>query len=383
MIFSKKQIDMLFYNIKIEKYKYTGIFIKKENAMPPGKPNKYLSLAENIRRLTEIRNLKNGDPLPSERQLAELFSCNHLTVRKALRLLEQDRLIHKVPSRGNYMGRKPPEPGESNLAAFLFPDDEVYYYSLFASLEKEFSAMNLHLLVHLTNSNEAKERAILSSLDSLGVQAVISVPNPQCADAYRKLGIPVVFLDTFPMGSDFPFVMSDNRGGALAAVEYLCSLGHRRIAHIGFSYDRTSELRRAGFLEALERHRIPLPGCFDKRQGSSREWGFYAARELFESGEAIPSAVFCDNDTIAAGVVRYCSEKGIPIPGALSVIGFGNTQVAEDLNLTSVSQNPVRIAERLTSLIHRLLRGETIETGVTLPVSLVLRKSCSACPSGF
>ncbi len=342
--------------------------------MGRGKPEKYIALAEAIRKLAEERQLKRGEALPPERQLAQLFDCSHLTVRKALHVLEQDNLIHKQPSRGNYLGPRPDGGGKSGIVGFIFPDDETYYYKLFAELEAGFSAMNLHPVVHITGSATAKEIAILDFLSGIPAAALIAVPNPACRERYRRLRLPAIFFD---LGIDevaIPQVISDDASGARAAVEYLYSIGHRRIAHIGGTYDRTSELRRLGYEEVLARHGIQMPPWYIKRQTPSREWGYYAARELLSSDEP-PTAIFCGNDTIAAGVVRYCSTYGHAIPEACSVIGFGNTAIAEDLNLSSVSQHSDKIAAALVENLRMLLAGNRPPARTLVPTALVLRGS--------
>lgn len=43
------------------------------------------------------------------------------------------------------------------------------------------------------------------------------------------------------------------------------------------------------------------------------------------SGAALPDAILVANDQMALGVMRACAEKGIAIPGQLSVVGFDDT----------------------------------------------------------
>jgi GntR family transcriptional regulator len=96
--------------------------------MKRGKPEKFSNLAEDIRQLIYKEQLKQNETLPSERKLAEIFSVNHLTVRKALKLLEQQGIIYKVPSRGNFVGTKPVVSRTNSLIGLLLPEKEIFFF---------------------------------------------------------------------------------------------------------------------------------------------------------------------------------------------------------------------------------------------------------------
>lgn len=345
--------------------------------MKRGKPEKYIGLAGDIRLFIIEQNLKNGQALPSERKMAELYACSHLTVRKALRLLENEKLIHKIPSRGNFVGRRSTASPKKGLLGFIFPDDEIFYYKIFSALEQKFSEMNLHPVVHLTRNIKDKEEKILNFLENCGADALIAVPNEQCLEAYRKLTIPLLFFDLYLKDLPVPHVVTDDYQGAVSATECLLSLGHRRIAYVSGTYDFTSKLRRQGYLDTLDKNKITLPPEYMKCQEPTREWGYYAARELFNSVEP-PTAIFCSNDTIAAGVFRYFTAQKISVPGDCSIISFGNTPIAEDLNLASVSQNSSKIIDAINFNLQIILKGDIAPHETLISTNLVLRDSNAA-----
>jgi len=342
--------------------------------MKRGKPEKYIGLAGKVRQLIKEQSLMTGDALPSERKLAELYACNHLTIRKALRLLEQEKLIHKIPSKGNFVGHRSSSSPTKGLLGFIFPDDEIFYYKIFSALENKFSELNLHPIVHLTHNLKDKEEKILDFLEDCGANALIAVPNAQCLESYRKLTIPLLFFDLYLQDLAVPYVITDDYQGATSAIEHLLSLGHRKIAYISGTYDYTSKLRRQGYFDTLAKNNIKLPAEYIKCQDPTREWGYYAARELFNSKD-VPTAIFCGNDTIAAGVFRYLASQKISVPGDCSIVSFGNTPIAEDLNLASVSQNSSKIIDALASNLQIILKGDVAPRETLISTNLVLRGS--------
>ena len=348
--------------------------MSSENYMPRGKPEKYLDIAAGLVGLISKNKIRKGQLLPSERKLAQEFNCNHLTIRKALRKLEQNKLIYKVASVGNFVGPEPTKKNASGLVGIIFPDDDIYYYRLLIQLERIFKRLNLYPIVKLTNRIATEEDEVIEFFQTQAVQAVIAVPNDLCAKRYAQLHCPVIFFDLFPADSAIPHVISDDFSGAISAVEYLYSVGCRRIAYIGSVVDPSSCNRFNGYQTVLERHGIAVQKEYVRNRVLNREWGFQVARELLDLAVP-PDAFFCGNDTAAAGVVRYCISTGRKIPGELSVIGFGDTEIAEDLFLTSISQHTDKLAAAISENLIQLLAGHEIPQEIVIPTTLVVRNS--------
>lgn len=67
----------------------------------------YKQLADVLRRDILQQVLQPGERLPSERQLCEQFSASRITVRQALQLLSDERLIHRRQGSGTYVSLTP------------------------------------------------------------------------------------------------------------------------------------------------------------------------------------------------------------------------------------------------------------------------------------
>ena len=341
--------------------------------MNRGKPQKYLSLAQEILKTARNEGLSEGGKLASERTLAERYGCTHLTVRKALKVLAGQGHLHTVPGKGSYLGPAGPAVS-SDRFGFIFPDDEIFYYRIFAEVERVASSRGLHPVVHLTGGSARKENDLLTYFEQSGIRVLIAVPNRECIEHYRTLKIPILLFDVPLPGLDVPQIVSDDYSGAFEAVTRLIQAGHIRIAHIGSNYDCTGEQRLKGYLSALEQAALPCRRQLIRLNYPSREWGYHAARELFGLKHP-PTAVFCANDTIAAGVMSFCADRGTAVPEELSVVGFGNTPTAEYLNLNSVSQNEGKISAALCSNLHKLLNHIEIPELTVIPTVYVVRKS--------
>lgn len=63
----------------------------------------YLQVKNHIQRQIEEGRYADGDKLPSERQLCELFSVSRIPVRKALEMLESDGLVRSFQGKGSFV----------------------------------------------------------------------------------------------------------------------------------------------------------------------------------------------------------------------------------------------------------------------------------------
>ncbi|GAA1717359.1 GntR family transcriptional regulator [Nonomuraea sp. LP-02] len=84
----------------------------------------YLQLADRIRKQISDGHLAMGDRLPSEGELATTWNLSRATVREALRLLEEQGWVIRIPRRGAFASM-PPQRGWLLQGREGFFEDEV------------------------------------------------------------------------------------------------------------------------------------------------------------------------------------------------------------------------------------------------------------------
>lgn len=157
---------------------------------------------------------------------------------------------------------------------------------------------------------------------------------------HRELEIPAGFreavvLNGFAGNMEIPAAVPDETQGARDAVEHLLNLGHRRIAFIG--HDEPSviamRLRQQAYEECLRKAGIAVDPSLILAGGNDPDSADQLARKLLDRSDR-PTAVFCYNDGLAAGIYRQAYRLGLSIPEDLSVVGF------DDLLLISTNLDP-------------------------------------------
>lgn len=179
-----------------------------------------------------------------------------------------------------------------------------------------------------------------------------------------------------------PQIRFDDRAAALAITSHIIDLGHRNVAFLGGAESSGPTRRRlAGFRTALGLKQIdPNP-----------EWiafgDFTFASGLLEGHKLLirkdpPTAIVCANDAMASGVMHSARELGLRVPDNISVTGFDDSPLAEQVwpALTSVAQ-PVRdmaraACEALLDVISH--KEQTKTTPQEFTFELKLRRSVRA-----
>ena len=97
----------------------------------------------------------------------------------------------------------------------------------------------------------------------------------------------------------------------------------------------------------------------------------------------LPPAGCAELHYYAAEAVIYCQERGIEVPGRVSVTGFDDNLFARLVRprLTTVYQDAFLRGHQAVTMLLALMRGETLETpSVRSPVSLKIRESVGRVP---
>ena len=167
-----------------------------------------------------------------------------------------------------------------------------------------------------------------------------------------------MFLDRPPRFLDADAVLSDNAGGAHAAVSHLIAAGHRRIAFLGGREAiHTALERRRGYHEALNKHDIAEDPELVRTDLYDAAEAHTAARELLLAPEP-PTAIFSAQNLLTLGTLRALSELGAR--RTIAHVGFDDLQLSEllDPGLTVIAQNPHALGRLAAERIFARLDGD-------------------------
>lgn len=206
----------------------------------------------------------------------------------------------------------------------------------------------------------------------------------QLSQLMREERMPHILLPRYVPSDEVSFVAADHEQGARLLTEHLIALGHRRI---GFARRpevfETDDKRFEGYRGALAASGISYEDALvvDSRSDDPDD----AARTLdtLLSMEEPPTAILFFTDPMAIQVLSLARQRGIRIPGDLSITGFDgilSSGVTEPA-LTTVRQPMQRLgALAAESLLELIKNGSDQPIQHTLPVQLVTRASTGRAP---
>lgn len=238
-----------------------------------------------------------------------------------------------------------------------------------------------------TADDVQRQQEVITMMQENGIAGLILSPahgtRPRDLDALRRAGLPIVQMGRSVARAGIPYVVSDNRAGAAAAVRYLRELGHEEIAFVGGLTDsRTFQERVRGFREALHDTGAPDRPAPVIPAEPSRAGGGEAFEQLRR--QRLPTAVVCFNDAVALGVYGALREAGLEPARDLSVVGFDDVAEARSASpqLTTVAIDASAVGQTAARLLLRAIADASHTTksrvrSVTLPVRLVVRHSCA------
>jgi DNA-binding LacI/PurR family transcriptional regulator len=221
-----------------------------------------------------------------------------------------------------------------------------------------------------------QQKKLVGKVDGL---IVVSLPPTEKEfQSILGLGIPVALLGV--PDTRCSSVSIDDVAGAEVATEYLVEMGHRDIAimvgqdELMFEF-KVSSQRRQGFLNVLERHKITFNPNFELVADFDSNTAEHAMIEFLRR-KKLPTAIFCESDEMAFGVMRALKKKGLRVPEDMSVIGYDNHDFAEIVGLTTVAQ-PVQFLGQLVAsqIMANIEKPGGKVSQIKVPTSLEIRSS--------
>jgi LacI family transcriptional regulator len=310
------------------------------------------------------------------------------TIEKVKSVIEELNYVSSLAARGM-------RSHHTNLIGLIVPDITTpYCASIMRGVNRVISKLDKDLLIYTggggNKENIARHERSCVALLNGGVADGVVVVTPTATQFASTA--PVVIIDPNNESPDLPAISATNREGALAAMNYLIGLGHRRIGFITGRMELVSANQRLqGYKDGLAAAGIPIEDELIEIGDYTLNRAYICTKNLI-SLENRPPAIFAGNDMAASGVYQAAKEAGLQIPNDLSVIGFDNLSDASLMvpALTTVDQHVEDIGSIATQMVVKLINGEPLPESIPdtvsftrdrnlfrIPTELVIRDSCS------
>lgn len=272
----------------------------------------------------------------------------------------------------------------THTVGLILPDiTNVFFSEVAKGLEDILQDNGYNLLLCNSNDKHKLELANISMMSNHFVDGLVIVMSSetigpkekQTFEALRRMKRPIVLIDCFNENGGFSTISIDNFKASFLAVEYLITLGHRRIACIcGPLGLKTNDDRLRGYTAALQKHNI----SYDEQliyEGDFRyQSGYDAVPALLPNR---PSVFLCLNDMMAYGAMNALMNLNIKVPEEISVMGFDDIFFSQitTVPLTVICQPAYEMGHKAGEVILGEMSAHKSPQQIVFAPTIKVRKS--------
>lgn len=356
---------------------------------------KYRKLEDYIKSEIINNSFKNGDKLPTESELMKRTGFSRQTIRTAIKHLTDDGLLTSVQGSGIYVARQLPQGSTSSALtnpksiSMVLVDANTYIFpEIMDGVSDMVSRHGYTLNTLFIGGSYDKERDILMSFLQNPPSGLILEPlnlgymsNNEAL--YREISkrIPSVFLHT-AHGSSLTGIPTMDYEGASELLDYLISIGHKKIGIIPVMSEATGQNRFLAYIDAMRRHGLeysPDNVIFASRNNLDDLFtaGFSGIIDKMLDGV---TAVFCQDDRLAFKLIAYLESRGIRVPEDISVAGYDDSFFSTlTYQITTVTHPKYMYGQNAAlALLDIINTGKTDIEKYKINPKLIVRKSVAA-----
>jgi len=267
------------------------------------------------------------------------------------------------------------------IGAIIPTLDNAIFANTVHALQKTLDEAGYTLLIASHEFDADVEMRVTRTLVERGVDALVLLGTTHHHDLLHMIEvhqIPYVFTWALDASGRHPCVGFDNRASGVRIAQHLLELGHREFAMISgvTAGNERARDRLDGVRAALAERGITLSPQRLVEKPYTLSAGRDGLRELVGGGNP-PTAVVCGNDVLAIGALAECHERGIAVPGQISITGFDDMEIAAVVSpsLTTVHFPTAELGALAAQHLLARLAGQPVELRTELPVELVVRAS--------
>lgn len=331
----------------------------------------------------------------SMREIAKIAGVSSATVSRVINgsnlvTEETSQRIRKIIQDLNFVPNNSAihlKNGKSQIYGMIIPDLTNPFFTetikifeeLLVENEKELLVASTDFLS--TRTQSSVRRMLLRRVD--GVALLTSEFEAARLESLVQNRIPVVTTDHYRSAPGMSDIVVDFAGGMAQLVTHLKSLGHRELGFIGGTEGLvTSRVRRESFLDAVVKQGLSSREGWILEGNFKIDGGSTAMAEILSQPE-VPTAVVTANDLTAFGALRTAHERGLDVPGDISITGCDDIAMSDIVHppLTTLAISRREYARLLFEALREGSKDLSLP-GKQYPLAthLLIRKSTGPAP---
>ena len=322
---------------------------------------KYIAISEKIEKA--IADGVYQEQLPGLYKLAEEYKTTHITISKALRILEEKGLVSVNATRGTFISENSNFRKHRVIGVIGLSGNQMKELEAIEKVANEFRYSVVLLASNSSFQNLLQESPeFLSKFPADGYIFAMSVLTSKLATELRRNGISFISLNQITKPAGISWVDYNAEENLLKILNKIKSYGHQRIAYV--------EFKNLHYKYSLRMHKVykdfisPIDG-FNKEYFFSPETGdkyyqhYGSAYQLRFAEDAVewllglkqrPTALIVSGDIVADFMIKKLKQTGILVPEDISIVAYSS-----DKNKKYLARLHLDCVERATQASEILL----------------------------
>jgi len=271
--------------------------------------------------------------------------------------------------------------GKTFTFAVVIPSiQDSFFVRVLHGIEEAASITEYNLITCSTRNSYAKEVETIKSLSNGLVDGFIIEPGKETLieqkfSHFKSLinsNKPIVFIDRGIESLKSCLIKSNNKQAVYNATNKLINKGKRKIGIVSYNSNiNTGRERIEGYIQSLNEHNINiLPSSITRldKENSEKELQKHLSIDEFD-------AFICTDEQSSYDVLRMIKKSKFNVPDDISVIGYMDENVAQNIDpqLTTINQHRKTIGNKAFKLlignIHNIeMKEKTLKINSTLEI---------------
>lgn len=255
-----------------------------------------------------------------------------------------------------------------------------HFGTILASAQSKLAQIGYDV-VFITNNLTGRQMSYIEHCNTRGLEGIIVAVSEPFNNAIKCVlddDIKMVSVET-PYENKYS-VISDNCYGTIQGLEYLYSLGHKKIAFISGPFNTTAGRERSNSYRKfmISKNLLFYSDYIVECQDYTIKDSYKAIKTLLDESEIKPTAIFVGFGEAIIEVVNFLNEKKLKIPDDISIICFDDTLATIAMGITVVKQEKEQIGILAAELLISQIEQKEIdyELDTRIKTTLVERNSC-------
>ncbi len=311
----------------------------------------YITLKNSI-----IKNIydgiyKDGEAIPSERNLAIEYDMSRVTVRKALDLLKREGILKKIKGKGTIVSlNKYGHSGKLNIIALVAPAQRRFFATFIHHFQRIADKNNTLVVFIQQSENEPIKDTLFKLLQNDIHNVVLWLDYENMNDIYiqrlRGLGMNIVFFDIIKATSYADCVCLDN-SAAITSLYNCVSENGNKVIYISREDENTNpssyQERRQAFEKLLPyRHPWDFQWDYKKDEQNDNDMEYFLNEHLCSM--YIPCNIICSDGELGIMAKEYLNKYNLD---DVCLVCLDDFPGCEKLNITVYRQPYDRYAEKI------------------------------------